>query len=197
MDFSRLTDAMASKSYDKVSAICDDLMIASAAKGIAFHEEWPYTVHLLGHIYNNEISSARFLWKTTPVEIKESRPELVAAWKIGQKLWTKDYAGVHEALSGYDWSQEVREIVASIADRYTKKMFDLLASAYSTISVQDTALFLGMDVEDATKYVLEQGWSLDVGSQMLTVKRQAVAKPQKLGDSTLQRLTEYVFHLEH
>ncbi|VFQ59066.1 unnamed protein product [Cuscuta campestris] len=197
MDFSRLTDAMAAKSYDKIASICEDLMITSAAKGVAFHEEWPYAVHLLGHLYNNEISSARFLWKTIPVGIKESRPELLAAWKIGQKLWTRDYAGVHEALRGYDWSPEVREIVDSFADRYTKKIFDLLVSAYSTISVQDTALFLGMNVEDATKYVLEQGWSLDAASQMLTVKRQVIAKAQKLDDSTLQRLTEYVFHLEH
>lgn len=36
------------------------------------------------------------------------------------------------------------------AERYTKRMLELLMSAYSTISVQDTALFLGMNENDAT-----------------------------------------------
>lgn len=37
-----------------------------------------------------------------------------------------------------------------IAELYTKKMFQLLQSAYSTISIQDTALFLGVNEENAT-----------------------------------------------
>lgn len=44
---------------------------------------------------------------------------------------------------------------------------------------------------------LQQGWTVDPTSQMLTVKKQAVATEQKLDPSKLQRLTEYVFHLEH
>nr|GLL45576.1 COP9 signalosome complex subunit 8 [Ipomoea trifida]GMD82944.1 COP9 signalosome complex subunit 8 [Ipomoea batatas] len=197
MEFSLLADAVKSKSYDKIAGIYDELMLQYSAQGIAFQDEWPYAIHLLGHLYNNDINSARFLWKTIPAAIKEGRPELVAVWKIGQKLWTRDYAGVHEALRDYEWSPEVRDIVLSFSDLYTKRMFDLLVSAYSTISVQDTALFLGMNVGDATNYVLGQGWSLDPASQMLTVKKQAIVKEQKLDASKLQRLTEYVFHLEH
>ena len=45
--------------------------------------------------------------------------------------------------------------------------------------------------------VLQHGWIVDANSRMLTVKRQAVAAEQKLDPSKLQRLTEYVFHLEH
>ncbi|XP_019173553.1 PREDICTED: COP9 signalosome complex subunit 8 [Ipomoea nil] len=197
MEFSLLADAVKSKSYDKIAGIYDELMLQYSAQGIAFQDEWPYAIHLLGHLYNNDINSARFLWKTIPAAIKEGRPELVAVWKIGQKLWTRDYAGVHEALREYEWSPEVRDIILSFSDLYTKRMFDLLVSAYSTISVQDTALFLGMNVGDATNYVLGQGWSLDPASQMLTVKKQAIVKEQKLDASKLQRLTEYVFHLEH
>ncbi|KAH0992452.1 hypothetical protein GBA52_003935 [Prunus armeniaca] len=33
---------------------------------------------------------------------------------------------------------------------YPKKMFQLLQSAYSTISIQDAALFLGMNEDEAT-----------------------------------------------
>ena len=45
--------------------------------------------------------------------------------------------------------------------------------------------------------VLQQGWSVDAASQMLTVKKQAVITEQKIDPSKLQRLTECVLHLEH
>ncbi|KAF8405916.1 hypothetical protein HHK36_007994 [Tetracentron sinense] len=203
MDFSLLKDAMASKSYAKIADICDELMLQAilllssssfdwvvicisfltsfcyleeieqvVSQGIAFQDDWPYTIHLLGHIYVDDV----FLWKSIPSSIKESQPEVLAAWRIGQRLWMRDYAGVHEALRGFDWSLEVQEL-------YTKRMFQLMLSAYSTISVEDTALFLGMNEEDATNYALQQGWIVDHASRMLTVKRQPIVMEQKLDHS--------------
>ncbi|XP_039029355.1 COP9 signalosome complex subunit 8-like [Hibiscus syriacus] len=197
MDFSVLNEALASKSFDKVADICDALMLQVVAEGVPFRDEWPFAVHLLGHIYVDDVNSARFLWKSIPATIKESQPELVAAWKIGQKLWTRDYAGVYEAIRGFDWTQQTRVLVAAFSELYTKRMFELLQSAYSTISIQDAAQFLGMSEEDATNYVLRQGWTVDPTSPMLTVTKQAIVKEQKLDPGKLQRLTEYVFHLEH
>ncbi|KAL9448228.1 hypothetical protein AB3S75_015660 [Citrus x aurantiifolia] len=197
MDFSPLTDALATKSYEKIADICDDLMIKVAAEGIAFQDEWPYVIHLLGYYYVNDINSARFLWKSIPSMIKDSRADVVAAWKIGQHLWTRDYAVVYDAIRGFDWSQEAQVLVAAFSELYTKRMFQLLLSAYSTISTQDTALFLGMNEDDAAYYVQQQGWTLDPASRMLTVKKQPLVTEQKLDPSKLQRLTEFVFHLEH
>nr|KYP63135.1 COP9 signalosome complex subunit 8 [Cajanus cajan] len=170
MDFSAVRAALDSKSYEKIADVCDNLMLQVAAEGIAYQDDWPYAIHLLSHIYIHDINSARFLWKSIPSSIKESQPEVTAAWKIGQKLWLQ---------------------------LYTKEMFQLLLSAYSTISINDTALFLGMNEDDATNYVLQQGWTVDPASQMLIVKKQPVVTEQKLDHSKLQRLTEYVFHLEH
>lgn len=45
--------------------------------------------------------------------------------------------------------------------------------------------------------VMQQGWIIDPASRMLTVKKQQTVTEQKLDSSKLQRLTEYVFHLEH
>lgn len=45
--------------------------------------------------------------------------------------------------------------------------------------------------------VVENGWTVDATSQMVTVKKEAVKREQKVDSSKLQRLTEYVFHLEH
>ncbi|KAM1120335.1 hypothetical protein FF1_044361 [Malus domestica] len=197
MDFSPLSDALASKSYGKLADICDQLMLQVAAEGVSFQDEWPYAIHLLALIYAGDINSVRFLWKSMPVAVKESNPEVIAAWKIGQKLWVRDYGGVYEAIRGYEWSQDAEGLVAAFSDLYTKKMFQLLQSAYSTISIQDTALFLGMSEDDVTTYVLQQGWVVDPASQMVTVKKHPIITEQKLDASTLQSLTEYVFHLEH
>ncbi|KAL0365095.1 UNVERIFIED_CONTAM: COP9 signalosome complex subunit [Sesamum angustifolium] len=197
MDFSALTDALASESYDQIANICDTLMLQAASEGMSFREDWPYAIHLLGHIYVNDINSARFLFKMIPSAVKERQPEVLGAWKIGQRLWTKDYCGLHEAIREFNWSPEAQSVVAAFSERYTKRMFELLLSAYTTISIQDTALFLGMNEDDAANYAVQQGWTMDPASQMLNVRKQAVATEQKLDPSKLQCLTEYVFHLEH
>ncbi|KAF8111793.1 hypothetical protein N665_0072s0007 [Sinapis alba] len=197
MDFSPVTDALAVKSFDKVADICDNLMLQVASEGISFHDDWPYAIHLIGYFYVDDCDSARFLWKTIPTSVKESNPEVAAAWRIGQKLWTIDYAAVYEAIRGFDWSQDAKDMVAAFSDVYTKRMFQLLLSAYSTITIRDLALFLGMTEDDATTYVVENGWTVDAASQMVSVKKQAIKREQKVDSSKLQRLTEYVFHLEH
>ncbi|KAJ8615459.1 hypothetical protein MRB53_034831 [Persea americana] len=191
MDFSLLEGAMASKSYGKIADICDDLMLHATSEGVFSQEGWPYAIHLLGHMYANDMNSARFLWKSIPSTIKESQPEIVAVWKIGQCLWTRNYAGVYEAIRGFDWTPQVLGLVMDFSESYTKRMFGLLVSAYSTISVADTAHFLGMTEEDATNYALQHGWSMDPASRMLTVKRQPVLTEQKLDP----RLSRSLCHL--
>ncbi|KAH6757790.1 hypothetical protein C2S51_038634 [Perilla frutescens var. frutescens] len=199
MDFSALNEALAFKSYDKVADICDTFMLQVASEGVSFHEEWPYAIHLIENfvafleILVEFVSLAALI----PLSVKESQPEVSAAWKIGQRLWIKDYASVHEAIREFKWSPQCQGIVAAFSQLYTKRMFELLLSAYSTISIQDTALFLGMNEDDAANYVLQHGWTVDLTSRMLTVKKQTIATEQKLDPSKLQRLTEYVFHLEH
>lgn len=197
MDLSELQVALASKSFENIGDICDNLMLQVASTGISFQQDWPYSIHLLGHLYVNDLNSARFLWKSIPSGVKESRPEVVAAWKIGQCLWNRDYAGVHAAIRGFDWGPEVVGLVAAFGESYTKRNFQLLVSAYSTISVADTAMFLGMSEDDATSYALQHGWTLDSMSRMLSVQKPKIVSEQKLDSSKLQNLTEYVFHLEH
>ncbi|KAK9111206.1 hypothetical protein Scep_018725 [Stephania cephalantha] len=198
MDFSPLNEALVSKSYLKIADILDELMLQAASEGVAYQDDWPYSIHLLGHIIADDINSARFLWKSMPGVVKESVAEVAAIWRIGQQLWLRDYAAVHEAVRGFDWSAEVRDLVLAFSGKlYTKRIFQLLLSAYSTISIGDTARFLGMTEEDAANYAQLQGWIMDPASGMLTVTKQPVVKEQKLDSSKLQRLTEYVFHLEH
>ncbi|KAL6293641.1 hypothetical protein ACE6H2_001783 [Prunus campanulata] len=70
-------------------------------------------------------------------------------------------------------------------DVYTKKMFQLLWSSYSTINIQNAALFLGMNEDEATTSML------DCGSSFLNAYCKEVADVH----SNLQSLTEYGYHL--
>ncbi|CAI8598669.1 unnamed protein product [Vicia faba] len=143
------------------------------------------------HFKVHDINSARFLWKTIPSSIKESKPEITAVWKIGQQLWLRNYGGVHEAIRGYEWSQELQGFISAFSELYTKEVFQLLVSAYSTISIEDAALFLGMSKDDATSYVLQQCWTVDSSSGMLTVQKQPVVTEQKLDPRKLHQLTKF------
>ncbi|KAF0913910.1 hypothetical protein E2562_024977 [Oryza meyeriana var. granulata] len=196
MDLSAVHAALADKSYSAVASLCDDLLLQAAYRGAAT-DDWPYEVHLLAHLYLNDLNSARFLWKSTPQEAKDARPELAAVWRIGQCLWNRDYARVYTAAQGFEWSPEIADFVAAFLESYRKRIFQLLTSAYSTISVADVAHFMGMNEEDATNYAMQNGWSLDAMTKMLTVVKPKVKTNQKLDASKLQRLTECVFHLEH
>uniref|UniRef100_A0A0E0KQM9 COP9 signalosome complex subunit 8 n=1 Tax=Oryza punctata TaxID=4537 RepID=A0A0E0KQM9_ORYPU len=231
MDLAAVHAALAGKSYSAVAPLCDDLFLQAASRGAAT-DDWPYAVHLLAHLYLNDLyaaicsplpsdfwtrasgingvcvfwvygclcvsrNSARFLWKSTPQEAKDARPELAAVWKIGQCLWNRDYAGVYTAAQGFEWSPEIADFVAAFLESYRKRIFQLLTSAYSTISVAYVAHFMGMNEEDATNYAMQNGWSLDAAAKMLTVVKPKVKTNQKLDASKLQRLTECVFHLEH
>lgn len=46
-------------------------------------------------------------------------------------------------------SQQTQSLVAAFSEIYTERMFQPLLSAYSTVGIQDTALFLGMNEDDA------------------------------------------------
>ncbi|VAH47770.1 unnamed protein product [Triticum turgidum subsp. durum] len=187
MDLSAVHAALSAKSYSAIATLCDDLLLQVRILP-SRNDVWS------GGVSRN---SARFLWKTVPQEVKEAHPELGAIWKIGQCLWNRDYAGVYTSAQGFEWGPEIADFVAGFLESYRKRIFELLTSAYTTISIADVAHFMGMSEEDATNYAVQNGWSLDVATKMLTVRKQKPQTNQKLDASKLQRLTECVFHLEH
>lgn len=63
-------------------------------------------------------NSARFVWKRTSAAIKENCPELVAAWKIVQNMWTHDHAGVYKALKGFEWTELVQPVTSAIGGEF-------------------------------------------------------------------------------
>lgn len=58
-------------------------------------------------------NSARFFWKSLPQEVKDTRPELAAVWRIGQCLWKRDYAGVNTAAQGFEWGPDLADFITA------------------------------------------------------------------------------------
>uniref|UniRef100_A0A804RMP3 CSN8/PSMD8/EIF3K domain-containing protein n=1 Tax=Zea mays TaxID=4577 RepID=A0A804RMP3_MAIZE len=139
MDLSAVQAALSDKSYTAVASLCDELLLQAASKGTNT-DEWPYSVHLLAHLYINDLyairrpcprffpillmpwcccdlgvsrNSARFFWKSLPQEVKDTRPELAAVWRIGQCLWNRDYAGVNTAAQGFEWGPDLTEFITA------------------------------------------------------------------------------------
>lgn len=189
--------AISARRFTELADLLDNLELETAAAGAGIPQEWPYTLHMLGHVVVDDLNSARFLWKRTPAVVKLDNAELTAAWKIVQCLWSHDHAAVHEALRSYDWSPDVKLVISAISEDYSKRILKLLYTAYSTISVTDAAGFLGMTENDAVNYTVQHGWTLDPVARMLTVSPITSTVEQKTDASQLQSLTEYVFHLEH
>ncbi|KAK9115219.1 hypothetical protein Syun_022016 [Stephania yunnanensis] len=57
-----------------------------------------------------------------PELVKESVAEVAAVWRIGQQLWRRDFAAVHEAVRGFDWSAEVRDLVLAFSGKVFEKL---------------------------------------------------------------------------
>lgn len=193
-----LLDAIRARRFSQLADILDTLELEIAASGVSKPQDWPYAIHVLAHVVNHDLNSARFVWKRTPAAVKESSPELVAAWNIVTHMWTHDHAGVYKALKGFEWSELIQPITSAIGDDYSSSMLRLLSTAYSTVSVADASGFLGFTENETVSFLTRQhGWELDPASQMLTVKPMTTVANKKTDSSQLQNLTEYVFHLEH
>jgi COP9 signalosome, subunit CSN8. len=45
--------------------------------------------------------------------VKNSHAELAFIWKVGQKMWQRDFPGVYTALNA-DWSENVGHIMQAL-----------------------------------------------------------------------------------
>jgi COP9 signalosome complex subunit 8 len=57
--------------------------------------------------------NAKYLWKRIPQNVKNSHAELACIWRVGQKMWQRDFTGVYAALA-VDWSENVGYIMQAL-----------------------------------------------------------------------------------
>uniref|UniRef100_UPI00398F58A3 COP9 signalosome complex subunit 8 isoform X2 n=1 Tax=Pristiophorus japonicus TaxID=55135 RepID=UPI00398F58A3 len=181
--------------YSKLLEQCETQEL-EAPGGIATPQVYGQLLAL--YLLHNDMNTARYLWKRIPQAIKTANPELGAIWSVGQRIWQRDFPGIYTVISSHQWSDTIQPIMEELRDATRRRAFGLVAQAYTSISADDLAAFVGLPVEDAVKAVLEQGWQADPSTRMVVPqKTEPPPVPQIPNEQQLARLTDYVAFLEN
>ncbi|XP_027879359.1 COP9 signalosome complex subunit 8 isoform X3 [Xiphophorus couchianus] len=175
-----------------------------------------YAQMLALYLLNNDMNNARYLWKRIPQAIKSANPELAAIWAVGQRIWQRDFPGIYTTIAAHQWSENILPVMEALRAEMMKMMaillltmmlstessrqraYSLVAQAYTSITAEDFAAFVGYSVEEAVKGVVSQGWQADPATRMVMPKKPD-PPPVSLvpNEQQLARLTDYVAFLEN
>ena len=120
---------------------------------------------------------AKLLWKRIPSHFKLENSELTRLWHIVQCLIQRKYAQAFEIVNQYKqtnlhWqNDELTSLVDFLVEKSKERYFLLVNVAYSSISVQELSLNLGLSCEETSKIALSQGWSIDDTKLFLIPKK--------------------------
>jgi len=149
-------------------------------------------------LYQQDLCSAKFLWKRVPETIK-CAGELTRLWDIGRALWNGDIPKVFEVIGEGQWSDSVAAIVAALKDRVRQQSLELVAAAYTSIKVPDFSRLVGCSGEtEALALALAQpGWTLDPDqTHICPAMKKATTIETPAAEQQLDQLTQFVAFLE-
>lgn len=76
-----------------------------------------YTQLLAVYLYQYDLCNAKYLWKRIPNSVKFGNVELQNIWKVGKKMWQRDFLGIYVALNE-QWSNDIAEIMEKLLGKY-------------------------------------------------------------------------------
>ncbi|GAB4820900.1 hypothetical protein N2152v2_007946 [Parachlorella kessleri] len=95
-----------------------------------------------------------------------------------------------------EWSPQLQPLVKALSSKLRGDMLGLVMRAYSNLSPGKLGVLLGLPEQEAMQLAREQGWELDEASGLLLVKSRPAASQAHASQQQLQRLAEFVVHLE-
>ncbi|XP_075046354.1 COP9 signalosome complex subunit 8-like [Mixophyes fleayi] len=138
------------------------------------------------------MNNARYLWKRVPPAVKSASAELGWIWEVGQRIWQREFPGIYAAIAAHQWSENIQPVMEAVRDATGQSAFGLVSQAYTSISADDLAAFVGLPVEEAVKGVLEQGWQADSATRMVMPKKPYSAPLSLIPkEQQLATLTDY------
>lgn len=157
-----------------------------------------YSQLLVLYLLHSDMNNARYLWKRIPQAIKTANPELAAIWAVGQRIWQRDFPGIYNAIAAYQWSESILPVMEALRESTRRRAYGLVAQAYTSISAEDFAAFVGYSLEEAVKGVVSHGWQADPNTRMI-MPQKPDPPPVSLvpNEQQLARLTDYVAFLEN
>jgi len=147
------------------------------------------------YLLENDLCSAKFLWKRAPAAAKETEGALAALWAVGQKLWTKDSLGVYVALRR-EWPEYLQPAVGQLEGVIRERALSLVSRAYTSITLSDLSALVGLPTEEAAKLATERGWVAE-GDMVLPRTAPQTIQQTSNCQQALTKLTQYVSFLEN
>ncbi|XP_069839242.1 COP9 signalosome complex subunit 8 [Dendropsophus ebraccatus] len=182
-------------SYQRLLKQCEEQEL-EAPGGVATPQV--YSQLLVLYLLHNDMNNARYLWKRIPPSVRSSSPELGWIWEVGQRIWQRDFPGIYSSIAAHQWSENIQPIMEAVRDTTRRRAFCLVSQAYTSISADDLAAFVGLPVEEAVKGVVEQGWQADSATRIVMPKKPDSAPLSLIpNEQQLARLTDYVAFLEN
>jgi COP9 signalosome complex subunit 8 len=169
----------------------------------------------------NDLTSAKFLWKRIPDNVKATNNELSVIWSVGKLMWKKNYSEIYRTIDSIPiWPNHLKNIMKLISESTRQRVIGLISKAYSSISLNDASQLLGLNNDETLRLAEKLNWQHENESGFLTINQQQCDIPgtninqqrsdrhQKLsaragtvlgldnGTELLEKLTEYIIFLE-
>ncbi|KAF0373961.1 COP9 signalosome complex subunit 8 [Gigaspora margarita] len=188
---------IANRDYAGLVNFCEELepQLALTQNNTISLEDF-YGTFMLGYLLEQDLPSARFLWKRLGENVKGSSKELRLIWDVGIALWQRDYDNVYKLIDSKTWSPVIAPLMEQLGENLRERMLVLLSEAYSSITIDDVGRYLGLPREKVLSVTNEREWAIDLSTDMLQPKKIVQDTPQSISLANFSQLTDLVIHLE-
>ena len=73
-----------------------------------------YAQLLAVYLYEDDLCSAKFLWKRIPEQAKSECADLPRIWDVGKAMWRREPADIFRSIDEFEWSENVADIMKSV-----------------------------------------------------------------------------------
>merc|ERR1712004_808045 len=145
-----------------------------------------------------ELTSAKFLWKRIPDNVKVS-DEMNQLWQIGSKLWIGETQSVYGLIQGFNWSPVIENYIRTLEQTVKQNSIKLIQKSYDVINFTTFCELTGCQNDNTGKELLSGlHWELDSASKFVKPKREAVGPQLKIEfDIELSKLTRIITAIEN
>merc|ERR1712088_15696 len=73
-----------------------------------------YARLLAVYLYENDLCSAKFLWKRIPEQARTDCSDLIRIWDVGKEMWKGNNHNVFGLIDAHNWSDDVALIIQGV-----------------------------------------------------------------------------------
>ncbi|XKL60377.1 hypothetical protein PGB90_001393 [Kerria lacca] len=119
-----------------------------------------YAKLLAIYLYQNDLLSAKFLWKRIPLSTKSAAAELQSIWDVGKAMRRKEYDEIYISLK-FPWSAEIKPLMQMVEEEIRRNTLKLIAKSYSSLEIHKLSRYIGYDTQKTLAVAQENGWTND------------------------------------